>query len=202
MSSLKAHPEISAKLQGPWLCTCIEGSLVRVRLFWVEQWSTCAVRLSLFLLLPWRQLAAGAHGRMAVWWSRSLQPLVRFTLLQLEVSELKAGVETIWGVCFPPFPPALLSLKQVVWFHIYYFPCWKTTPTRNRIRELGKGRVNLIIGQTNIPSPRSLGFSCHFWCLFSINGISLACVPFHLMTSFLLLCCCPGVQISDTDGLT
>lgn len=162
-----------------------------MRLFRVKQMSTCTLRLSLLLLLwsvpPWQP--ARSPWQEGCWSSRSLQPLVRLTLQQLEVSELKAGVETIWGVCFPPFPPALLCLEQVVWFHVYYFPCWKRTPTQNRIRELGKGRVNLIIGQTNIPSPRSLGFSCHFWCLFSINGISLACVPFHLIRWHLFYSC-------------
>lgn len=96
-------------------------------------------------------------------------------IAQLVVSRQKARAETIWRAHFPPFPPALLYLKQLVWFHMYYFPCQKMTPTRNRIREVGKGRENVIIGQNSIPSPRTLGFSCHFWCLLSISDICLAC---------------------------
>lgn len=96
-------------------------------------------------------------------------------IAQLVVSRRKARAETIWRAHFPPFPPALLCLKQLVWFHMYYFPCQKMTPTRNRIREVDKGRENVIIGQTSIPSPRTLGFSCHFWCLLSISDICLAC---------------------------
>lgn len=155
--------------------------------YWASKLSGCLISCSLEMVFTGNK--PDRKEATAVWSSRSLQPVVQFALQQLVVSGQKAGVETIRRVCFPPFPPALLCLRQLVWFHIYYFPCRKMTPTQNRIRELGKGRVNLIIGQTNILSPRSLGFGCHFWCLLSINGIWLACVPFHLIRWHLLYSC-------------
>lgn len=78
------------------------------------------------------------------------------------------------------------------------------TPTQNRIRELGKGRVNLIIGQTNIPSPRSLGLhlSLLVFILYKWYLLGLCSFSSDKMTSSSLLCCCSGVQISDIAGLT
>lgn len=138
-----------------------------------------------------------------VWWSSSLQPLVQFTSQQLVVSGQKAGVETIWRVCFPPFPPALLCLKQLVWFHIYYFPCRKVTPTQNRIREAWQrqGQFNYRTKQHSLPQESWLQLSLLKLTLYKWYLVGLSSFSSDKKTSLLLLCCWPGIQISDIDGL-
>lgn len=114
----------------------------------------------------------GGHGRMT--------GPVHITTACGQWAEIRSG--NYLKSVFPTLPScSALPEATCLVPYICYFPCWNMTPTQNRIRDLGKGRVNLIIGQTNIPLPRSLGFGCHFWDLLSINGLCLACVPSHLM---------------------